>query len=100
MDWEKLINSLGLPVVIMGVFGYALWRIIVWCRDNVVVPITKSHIELIDNLKANLPAQAAKLDKVAEIAQVTAAQNEKSLGEIKEAIDDQTHRLEIALKPR
>jgi len=48
--WLELLKS-GFLMTILGVFAWAVWRVVVWSKENIVKPLVASHMELIDVLK-------------------------------------------------
>ncbi len=55
MDWQE-VTRFGLPTFILAAVALALWRFSAWFGPKADTVIAK-HVELIDTLKTQLPAQ-------------------------------------------
>lgn len=64
-------DKLGVPAAILVAVIYGVWKIVKWTGHNVILPITKKHIELIDESKAANKTNAETLVKMANISEVT-----------------------------
>lgn len=73
----------------------AFWKIATWLRAQVVEPLVKSHLELIDTLKAEIPRQSQCLQDQADV-QVESAASAKRMEEafLKYARDSGEHLLQ------
>ncbi len=107
----KDLFNYGVPTGILLIVLWAIWRILGWVKANVVEPVVKSHLDLINVLKENVPKLvedqkfakeaaalvATKMEIVATTAAATAAKNEKQLDEIQATLDTQTGVLKTAI---
>jgi hypothetical protein len=53
MDYNLMIERLGFPAVVLIALSVVLWRILVWVGHKVVIPVTESHIALVNETKKN-----------------------------------------------
>ncbi len=71
MDWLDIATKVGLPVTMLAVVLYALWKAVtaVWARaikawDEYIVPAIKKHMETLDNTIKNNDAQTRTLQSM------------------------------------
>jgi hypothetical protein len=94
--WEKAANY-GLPTVLLIGLLWGMARTAAWTRKVVVEPVLKAHLDLIETLKAAVPQQNERLDKVERSAAHVAAGQFKKLDKIAETLENQTEILEKAI---
>jgi hypothetical protein len=89
-QFHKAVEGYGLGVAVLIVVVVALTLFFVyamlWAKSNVVVPLVKSHLDLIDVLKHQIPLHSAKLDDVKTAMQSHGAR----LDNVKFAVENQT----------
>jgi hypothetical protein len=54
--WSKAWDNGVLAVILLG-FGWGVWQVVRWTRDNVATPIIASHLELLQVLRNAIPEQ-------------------------------------------
>ena len=93
MDWLTIVQNVGVPAAVMAAGGMALWRIVVWAGNEVVIPLRDRHVKFLDSLQANLETQAATT------SQIVATQQELACGirEVKQAIEGKDAHIVAAL---
>ncbi len=65
MTWPEVFNY-GVPTGILFMAAFGLYRLILWAKEAIVGPITKSHIDLIEALREHLPKQQEAVNKMLE----------------------------------
>lgn len=72
MEWVQVAQTFGLPVALLLILLAALWRILRWLAENVVLPLVRKHLEFLDKamgamdrVAANVEAQTATSAKIA-----------------------------------
>ena len=103
MEWRDWFNY-GLPTAMLAVLIYGLirclkqlWELAVWTRENVVVPVVKAHLALMETLTNTVPRLEEKQDKSIEIQGKIAAKQVKQMEEIKEILQSQTDSITVAI---
>lgn len=86
MDWEHLANY-GLPTLLLGFCLYGLRGMVLWAKTTVVEPIVKSHLELINTMKDNIPKQTLHAEETAKAAVSMAEKHAKELESQGEALE-------------
>ena len=89
--WMELLKS-GFLMAILGAFAWAVWRVVVWTKENVVKPLVASHMELIDMLKGTqleLVNQAKQQTNHLESIASVSAKSSQFMGQI--ANDSETN---------
>lgn len=67
MELKEYFNY-GVPTALLIFLCVGLWRIVIWARSAVVLPLVGSHLDLIKTLQEQGPIQNEKLDAVATAA--------------------------------
>jgi hypothetical protein len=115
MDWIDVATKLGVPVAALVALGYGVWRVIVWCGTNLVVPVRDKHAAFLDRLIGNLDAlrethaqsvttqqqmQATQRDQAVALDQIAVTQKDQTLllREHGEQLREHTNKLDQILK--
>lgn len=61
MDFREIFNY-GVPTGLLLLVLWAIWRTGQWAKQEVVAPIVKSHLALIEMMMEHLPRQTDALD--------------------------------------
>ena len=72
--WLQIAQSFGLPVGILAVVLFALWRVLIWAGANVVAPLVAKHLAFLDRI---LAAQDAQTDALAKITGALSKVNDR-----------------------
>lgn len=56
MDLRDLFNY-GVPTGILFILMFSLWKITLWAREKIVVPVVEAHLNLIKAFQENIPKQ-------------------------------------------
>ena len=71
MDWLDIATKVGIPVTMLAVVLYAIWKatVAVWTRaiaawDQYIVPAIKKHMETLDNTIKNNDLQTRTLQSM------------------------------------
>lgn len=62
-----LITAIGVLASVIASGAGILWGLAHWAKGHVVEPLVKSHVELIDALKEQLPEQTKKLENAEKL---------------------------------
>lgn len=65
-NWLGLAERFGIPFACLIALAVAVWRTIVWVGNNVVKPITASHIALVESTKETNRINADTLMKMGD----------------------------------
>lgn len=79
MEFLPLLERLGVPVFVLVIFAWGVWRVVRWCGDKIILPIRDHLITRVVNF-------FDRLDKTADRIEHTAAEQAKSLRAIETAI--------------
>jgi hypothetical protein len=72
MDWQNLLQNLGLPVTLLFAVLLALWKALVWSGTNLIKPLADKHIEFLDRTISSMDRIAVNQEKCVELqAQVS-----------------------------
>lgn len=63
-EWVNLVQTFGLAVTILLFMGAGLWRTAGWAATNVVEPVVKKWIQVLDSLIEAIVKQGETLAKV------------------------------------
>lgn len=63
MEFRDLFNY-GVPTGVLLLLLYALWRMILWGREEVAKPVVKSHLDLISTLQSAIPKIESWLGRI------------------------------------
>lgn len=90
MDTAGVTNALLVCLLVGGGFaGVALKDAVLWSRDAVVLPLVKSHLDLVDTLKLNEQQRGEALSQLAE-ASAELADSAAARGELLQSIEAST----------
>jgi hypothetical protein len=67
MDIWTAIERLGFPIVICTIITLGFFRFLRWLGTNIVTPVAKSHIALVDEVKTASKTNTETLSKVTQI---------------------------------
>lgn len=56
--WTNLIQTFGIAVTCLVALALAVWRILVWVGEKVIVPVSERHIKFLDEVSASVRAQS------------------------------------------
>lgn len=103
MSWPdiyQLVNTVGLPLVILGVMTTALWRVAIWAEKTVVTPVLENHLKFLATMSVRLEEHSDRLRSIEESARKQVATDEmlcRTMADqttiLKYAIESQTHTL-------
>lgn len=85
-QFMTLAERVGVPLVILFAFALAVWKVAVWFGVNVVMPITTSHIKLIDETVDASKRNSDILAKITEHNETRGNMNLKLTQEIHDVV--------------
>jgi hypothetical protein len=62
-----LITKLGLPIALLVVLLYGIWRAALWARDNVCMPLTNGHLTFLRRVDETQQKQHQSLEKLSDL---------------------------------
>jgi len=76
MDFWSAVERVGAPIVGTGLLGAGFWLTLVWLAKEIVKPIAKSHIEMVEESKKTNKINARVLKRVSKILDIKNAKLE------------------------
>lgn len=70
MDIWTAIDRVGFPIVALVLTFFALWKILKWAGVNIVTPIAKSHIALVEQVQIASKNNSETLTKVSDLLEI------------------------------
>jgi len=67
VDWQNLIQSLGLPAALLFMVLAALWKVSVWAGTNLIKPLCDKHIQFLDQTISSIDRIATNQERCAEL---------------------------------
>lgn len=62
-----LITKLGLPLALLIVLLYGIWRAALWARDNILMPLTNGHLTFLHKVDETQQKQQQSLEKLTDL---------------------------------
>lgn len=65
-----LVRTVGVPVAVLAVFSWAIWKILIWVGTEVVIPVRDKLISkavaVMDQMSVTLATMSASLERITE----------------------------------
>lgn len=97
MDWPEvyhIINTVGLPLTMLGFVLFVLWRAAVWAKKAVIEPLMEGHLKFLATMSDRISEQSERLREILEASRKQSEANEK----LYRALTDQTTILKFAIE--
>lgn len=72
MDYMQALERLGIPMFVLIMVGFGLWKGCVWLSVEVIKPIAIAHIEWINEAKICNMKNSETLEKIGQILETKA----------------------------
>ncbi len=50
MDYLVILERFGLPITLLAICGWALYRSVNWAADKILLPVANRHIQFLDKI--------------------------------------------------
>ena len=77
MDFWTALERLGFPIACVGGLSWFVWQLFKWLGKNIVEPITKSHIALVESAKQTNDINVQTLQNMGKLLQGSSTVLEK-----------------------
>jgi hypothetical protein len=67
METLEVIKNVGFPSAVLIFVGIALWRVLVWTGNKVVLPIKDAHVKLVESAQQTNETNAKTLEKMGQL---------------------------------
>ena len=95
MEIKEFFNY-GVPTGVLLMILWAIWKVTTWAKKEVMLPLIKSHLELIEILKVHMPKQTEAISQLVEesakqtkILQDSSSFNVATVAEVRQAIAEE-----------
>lgn len=96
MDFMAIAERLGVPVALLAVLCVFIFKVMAWLGNKVVLPITTSHIALVDETKKATTSNTETLKKMTDIMSVQSV----NVDTIRRDVDSMNGKIDTALKAK
>lgn len=104
MDWLQIAQSLGVPMLCLAALAFAVWKGITWIGKYVLIPLSSSHIDLVNKVSNSVESIAGSMkilsdSRTAELRAIseTRAAELKTTEAILKQLNNVAEKLEIAV---
>lgn len=89
------IKNVGFPAAVLIFVGVAIWRVLVWVGNKIVLPIKDSHVELVKSAQKTNEVNADTLQKIGKLLETNENRDQATYNLVVE-----THQIVKAFKPK
>lgn len=91
----EFIKNVGFPAAVLIFVGVALWRILIWTGNKIVLPIKDAHVELVKSAQQTNEVNSKTLDRMASLLESNDSRDKATYSLVVE-----THQIVKGFKPK